>query len=84
MELLQNRISIDNNICHGKPHIKGTRIMVEQILDLLASGATAQEIIEEDFPDLDIHDVQACLIFANRLVRNEEIIVYETDSVGVI
>lgn len=81
MEQSQNRISIDKNICHGKPHIKGTRIMVQQILDLLASGATAQEIIEFDFPDLKIHDIQACLVFANQLVQNEEIIVYETNHV---
>ncbi len=78
MDNFRNRISIDKNICHGKPHIMGTRIMVQQILDLLASGASAQEIIEEDFADLDIKDIQACINFANQLVRDEEIIVYET------
>ena len=79
MDNFSNRISIKKNICHGKPHIMGTRIMVQQILDLLASGATAQEIIEEDFTDLEIKDIQACINFANQLVRDEEIIIYETD-----
>lgn len=84
MDEITNRISIDRNVCHGKPHISGTRIMVQQILDLLASGATAQEIIEKDFPDLNIKDIQACLSFANQLVRDEEIICYETNSVEII
>ncbi len=84
MEQVKNRISIDRNVCHGKPHIKGTRIMVQQILGLLASGAPVQEIIEKDFPDLDVQDIQACLTFANQLVRDEEIFVYETNSVEAI
>lgn len=72
------RISIEKNICHGKPHIRGTRIMVHQILDLLADGATPPEILEEDFPDLSLKDIQACIMFANQLVRDEKIVVYET------
>jgi len=76
-----NRVLINKNICHGKPHIKGTRIMVEQVLDLLAAGASANEIIKEDFPDITMDDIKACLIFANKLVRNENIIIYESGLV---
>jgi len=50
-EGFRSRIAVDKNICHGKPHIRGTRIMVHQILDLLVAGATTEEIIQEDFPD---------------------------------
>lgn len=77
-EQLLNRISVDKNICHGKPHIRGTRIMVQQVLDLLTDGALPEEIIREDFPDLALEDIRACIAFANQLVVNEEIHVYET------
>jgi uncharacterized protein (DUF433 family) len=75
---LLDRISIDRKICHGKPHIRGTRIMVQQVLDLLADGATPEEIITEDFPDLTQEDIRACIAFANQLLVTEEIHVYET------
>jgi len=79
-EKLLRRISIDKEICHGKPHVRGTRIMVQQVLDLLSDGATSQEIISEDFPDLTLDDVRACIAFANQLVRTEDIQIYETSS----
>lgn len=76
-----DRISINPNICHGKPCIKGTRIMVFQILDLLAGGITPEQIISKDyFPDLELQDVQACIAFANQFIKNEEIHFYEFDK----
>lgn len=77
-EQLLNRISVDKNICHGKPHVRGTRIMVQQVLDLLADGASPEEIIREDFQDLVPEDIRACIAFANQLVGNEMIQLYET------
>ena len=74
MDNLTIRISINKNICHGKPYIRGTRIMVHQILDLLAVGATPTEVIQEDFPDLTLEDKRACLMFANQFVHHERII----------
>lgn len=76
-DTFRSRIVVDKNICHGKPHIRGTRIMVHQILDLLAAGATMEEIIREDFPDLTNEDIQACIAYASKLVRDEEIEVFE-------
>ena len=64
---LLKRITIDTDICHGKPTIRGSRIMVKTILELLASGMTNQEILE-DYPKLESEDIAACLIFATRLV----------------
>jgi len=84
MKNLNYRISIDKNKCHGKPHIKGTRIMVQQVLNLLGSGATPQEIIKEDFPDLTLEDIRSCIIFANQLVRDEKIVIYETDKMEIM
>jgi len=72
-KLFRSKIAIDRNICHGKPHIIGTRIMVHQVLDLLAADATIEEIIDEDFPDLTRDDILACIAYANKLVRDEDI-----------
>ncbi len=84
MEISKKRISIDKNICHGKPHIRGTRIMVHQILDLLAAGATPTEITEEDFPDLTMEDIKACIIFANQFVRDEKIVFFENSELELV
>lgn len=84
MENSKKRISIDKNICHGKPHIRGTRIMVHQILDLLAAGATPAEIIEDDFPDLILEDIKACLTFANQFVRDEKIVFFENSELELV
>ncbi|MBT9162001.1 MAG: hypothetical protein DDT27_00544 [Dehalococcoidia bacterium] len=75
------RISINPKVCHGKPCIKGTRVMAQQILDLLAGGLLIEEIISEDyFPDLTKEDVLACIAFANQLLKEEEIHFYELET----
>lgn len=58
-----NRITIDPDICHGKPTIRGLRYPVENILELLASGMTIEDLLE-DYPDLEREDFLACLEFA--------------------
>ena len=71
-DLLQ-KIVINPKICHGKPIIKGTRIMVSVILENLAEGLSFEEIIE-NYPSLTIDDIKAAILFASKL-SNEEIIV---------
>ena len=56
------RISIDPNICFGKPCIRGHRIWVSLILDFLASGSTVEEILEA-YPGLERADIQACIAY---------------------
>lgn len=68
MEALINRITINPEICHGKPTIRNMRYPVELILDLLSSGMTNSEIIE-DYPVLVEDDIKACLAFASRLTK---------------
>jgi uncharacterized protein (DUF433 family) len=68
-QLLLERITIDPNVLVGKPVIKGTRLSVEYILNLLAHGATAADIVEE-YQGLTPEDVQACLLFASRSLEN--------------
>lgn len=64
----RKRISIDPNICHGKPCIKGTRIWVSLIVDNLASGSTEKEIIEA-YPSLTKEDIKAALAYAAEMAR---------------
>jgi uncharacterized protein (DUF433 family) len=61
-ELLQ-RITTHPTILVGKPVIRGTRLAVEHILNLLAHGASATEVIDE-YPGITLEDIQACLLFA--------------------
>jgi uncharacterized protein (DUF433 family) len=60
---LSERITVDPEQCGGRPCIRGLRIRVIDVLDLLANGLTAEEIVAE-LPDLEVEDVQACLRFA--------------------
>jgi uncharacterized protein (DUF433 family) len=66
-EILQ-RITINPNICHGKPTIRNKRYPVENMLELMASGMTHKEILE-DYEDLENEDLQACLMFAAKLAN---------------
>jgi uncharacterized protein (DUF433 family) len=69
---LTERITIDLEICHGKPTIRGLRYAVEMILELLSSGMTADEILA-DYEDLEPEDILAALSFAARLSRIKRI-----------
>jgi uncharacterized protein (DUF433 family) len=66
MENLISRITINPDVCHGKPTVRNMRYPVEMILDLLSSGMTFQEIIE-DYPALENEDILACLAYASKL-----------------
>ncbi|MEY4875434.1 MAG: hypothetical protein RL708_583 [Bacteroidota bacterium] len=72
MENLLHRITVSSEICHGKPAIRNMRYTVELILDLLSSGMTHVEIIE-DYPALEDNDIKACLLFASRLTKVKSI-----------
>jgi uncharacterized protein (DUF433 family) len=61
-ENLLSRITIDKRILCGKPIIRGMRISVAMILELLAKGSTMPEILE-DYPDLDVADIHAALLY---------------------
>ncbi len=67
-----NRITINPEICHGKPSIRNMRYPVELILDLLSAGMTNQEILN-DYPAIEIDDIRACLAFASRLTKVKSI-----------
>jgi uncharacterized protein (DUF433 family) len=62
MNTLLNRISVDPNICFGKPCVKETRIWVSLILDFLSNKMSTEEILIE-YPQLTIDDVRACIAY---------------------
>jgi uncharacterized protein (DUF433 family) len=65
MNSLLSRISIDPEVCHGKPVIRGMRYPVEAMLEYLAAGDSIEDVLRE-FPDLEREDLLACLDFAKR------------------
>ena len=67
----QDRVVVDPQICHGKPCIKGTRIMVSVVLDYLAAGESEAEILRQ-YPALRPDDVRAAIAYASWLAHEEE------------
>jgi len=80
MSQLLERISIDPNVCFGKPCIRGTRIWVSLLLDYLASGMTMEEIIQE-YPHLTHEDILAAIAYGAETAR-ERIIPVPTERVA--
>ncbi len=64
----RDRINVDPNVCHGKPCIRGTRIMVSVVLDNLAAGEPTERILRS-YPSLKAEDIQAALAYAAELAR---------------
>jgi len=74
---MNERIEIDPNICHGQPCIKGTRIMVYLILELLEAGLTVDNIIRDYYPNLTPEDIKACIHYAATLIKEQEYVPFE-------
>lgn len=68
----QDRIVIDPAVLVGKPVVRGTRISVEWVVDLLAAGWSLEQILD-NYPHLTREDVQACLMYASDLLHSEKI-----------
>jgi uncharacterized protein (DUF433 family) len=68
-----NRIVINPKIYGGKPCIRGTRIAVAMILELLEDGITFQQVVEDYYPQLTADDIKACLQYARAMVEGEDI-----------
>lgn len=69
---MNDRIEMNPKICHGKPVIKGTRLMVSTILGALAAEDTVEAILE-DYPYIEYEDILAALGFASQVTQFEEI-----------
>lgn len=68
MDNLLHRITMDPQVCHGKPVIRGLRYPVETIMEMMSGGMTIEEILA-DYEDLDREDIRAVLLFATRLTQ---------------
>ena len=71
-ENLLSRITVDPEICHGKPCVRGLRYPVETILEYLAGGDSTEELLAE-FPDLEREDILACHEFSPRMLAAKSV-----------
>ena len=72
MIALNERIEINPAVCHGRPVVRGTRIMVSQILGALAGGDTVDDVLA-DYPSLTASDISAVFAFAGALAQFDEV-----------
>ena len=70
---MNKTISVNPNIHFGKPCISGTRITVQNILELVSEGIPFEEIIRNYYPEIKIRDIQACIRYAMRIIESEDI-----------
>jgi len=70
---MKERITVNPNIHFGKPCVAGTRITVQNALELVSEGLTFQQIIEDYYPDLKAEDIRACIRYAIDVVAVEDI-----------
>lgn len=73
MNFVSERITIDENICNGKPTIRGKRITVQTILEFLSAGESIEEVLNQ-YPSLEREDIAACLKFASSLMDRNYVI----------
>ena len=69
MTTVIDRITVDPEQCGGRPCVRGMRIRVSDVLDLLANGLSPEQVMEE-LPDLELADIQACLRYASRHISH--------------
>ncbi|MBI4646511.1 MAG: DUF433 domain-containing protein [Bacteroidia bacterium] len=75
MNKILSRITLNPEVCNGKPTIRNMRFTVAQLLELLASGMTKEEIIN-DYPYLEKEDIEACLIYASHMANTKKMITF--------
>ena len=73
MKYIADRITINDKVCNGKPTIRGKRITVQTILEFLQGGETKEEILQQ-YPSLELEDIDACLKFAIDLMKRRYVI----------
>jgi uncharacterized protein (DUF433 family) len=70
---MMHRIAVNPGIHSGKPCVTGTRITVQNVLELIDEGISFEEIIRDYYPDLTVEDIRACVKYAIALVASEDI-----------
>lgn len=77
---MNNRITVDPTIHFGKPCVAGTRITVQNVLELVREGLSFQEIVENYYPELSVDDIRTCVQYAIDAVALEDIHLANTNS----
>ena len=77
MDTRMELITVNPHVCHGQPCIRGTRILVHLVLELLETGLTSDQIIKDYYPQLSKEEIEACLHYAAALVRDAEYFPFE-------
>ena len=70
---MKDRISVNPNIHFGKPCVAGTRITVQNVLELVREGLPFTQIIQDYYPDLQVEDIRACIQYAIEIIAVEDI-----------
>ncbi len=73
INFVSGRITIDPDLCNGKPTIRGKRITVQTVLEFLSAGENQEEILNQ-YPSLEAKDISACLIFACKLMDHKYVL----------
>ncbi len=73
MKDYRSRVTVNPEVHFGKPYVVGTRITVDNVLELVQEGISFKEITQKYYPDLAIEDIKACIQYALDLIRKEEI-----------
>ncbi len=73
METLSDRITVDPDVCNGKPTIRGKRITVQTVIEFLASGDSIDDILDQ-YPTLEREDIYASLRFASSVMKNSYVL----------
>ena len=73
MKDYRSRITVNPKVHFGKPYIIGTRITIDNVLELIQEGISFNEIIQNYYPDLKLEDIKACIQYALDLIRKKEI-----------
>jgi uncharacterized protein (DUF433 family) len=70
---MRERITLNPNVHFGKPCVAGTRITVQNVLELVREGITFEAILQDYYPELDVQDIQACIQYTLDIVNVEDI-----------
>ncbi|EKD57406.1 MAG: hypothetical protein ACD_57C00311G0004 [uncultured bacterium] len=72
---MARKIVVNPKVCFGKPYFDGTRIPVDMVLELLATGIEIKDIVKDYYPRLTTNDVKEAVKYASQVVKNEEVVV---------
>lgn len=75
MGIMNERIAVDPNIHFGKPFVAGTRITVQDVLELINAGLSFDQIKQDYYPDLSTEDIKSCIDYAIALVSAEDLVI---------